>query len=143
MTAASHAQANEDLLLFNALRQVSPEVGFYIDVGANDPEKGSVTKLFYDQGWHGVNIAPFPEWFARLAEARTRDVNIRAVASNLPGEVMFNVSPVSSLVPWWTNLRDATRKPASRYTNSLFVLISQYGGNHGAGSIAYALLPFD
>ena len=122
MTAVSHAQANEDLLLFNALRQVSPEVGFYIDVGANDPEKGSVTKLFYDQGWHGVNIAPFPEWFARLAEARTRDVNIRAVASNLPGEVMFNVSPVSSLVPWWTNLRDATRKPASRYTNSLLRL---------------------
>jgi hypothetical protein len=54
MTAASHAQANEDLLLFNALREVSPEAGFYIDVGANDPEKDSVTKFFYDQGWHGV-----------------------------------------------------------------------------------------
>jgi len=30
-----------------------------------------------------------------------------------------------------------------RRFNSLFVLISQYGGNHGARSIAYASLPFD
>jgi hypothetical protein len=85
MTAVSYAQANEDLLLFDTLREVSPEVGFYIDVGANDPEKDSVTKLFYDQGWRGVNIEPSPEWFARLTEARVRDINIQAVASNQPG----------------------------------------------------------
>jgi FkbM family methyltransferase len=90
MTAVSYAQANEDLLLFDALREVSPEVGFYIDVGANDPEKDSVTKLFYDQGWRGVNIEPSPEWFARLTEARVRDINIQAVASNRPGNIMFH-----------------------------------------------------
>jgi FkbM family methyltransferase len=90
MTVVSYAQANEDLLLFDALREVSPEVGFYIDVGANDPEKDSVTKLFYDQGWRGVNIEPSPEWFARLTEARVRDINIQAVASNRPGNIMFH-----------------------------------------------------
>ena len=46
MTAVSYAQANEDLLLFNALKEVFPQVGFYIDVGANDPETDSITKLF-------------------------------------------------------------------------------------------------
>jgi hypothetical protein len=90
MTAVSHAQANEDLLLFDALREVSPEVGFYIDVGVNDPEKDSVTKLFYDQAWSCANIEPSPQWLARLIEARARDIKIQAVASNLPGEVMFH-----------------------------------------------------
>lgn len=29
---------------------------FYVDVGANEPDAESVTKLFYLQGWHGINI---------------------------------------------------------------------------------------
>lgn len=90
MGTISYAQANEDVLLFDALKHVPAEVGFYIDVGANDPEKDSVTKLFYDQGWHGINIEPSPEWFARLATARTRDINIQAVASNTSGEIVFH-----------------------------------------------------
>jgi FkbM family methyltransferase len=84
----SYAQANEDVLLFNALRDV--ETGFYIDVGANDPDIDSVTRLFYDRGWHGINIEPSPEWFARLSEARTRDINIQAVASNKSGDIVFH-----------------------------------------------------
>lgn len=90
MAVPSYAHANEDLLLFAALRQVPAEAGFYIDVGANDPDEGSVTKLFYEQGWRGINIEPSPEWFTRLVAARTRDVNIQAVASNAPGEVAFH-----------------------------------------------------
>src|SRR5260370_39642321 len=89
MAMISYPSANEDVLLFDALRQVPAEAGFYIDVGANDPEKDSVTKLFYEQGWHGINIEPSPEWFARLTTARTLDINIQAVASNASGEVMF------------------------------------------------------
>ncbi len=90
MAVISYAQANEDVLLFDALKHVPADARFYIDVGANDPEKDSVTKLFYEQGWHGINIEPSPEWFARLTTARTRDINIQAVASNASGEVMFH-----------------------------------------------------
>ena len=32
--------------------------GFYVDVGAGHPEIASVTKHFYDLGWHGINIEP-------------------------------------------------------------------------------------
>lgn len=90
MPIISYAHANEDILLFDVLRQVPAEDGFYIDVGANDPETDSVTKLFYEQGWHGINIEPSPEWFARLTTARTRDINIQAVASNRSGEILFH-----------------------------------------------------
>ena len=52
----SYAQNHEDVLL----RRVFPDEpnGFYIDVGANDPVRDSVTKHFYDRGWHGINIEP-------------------------------------------------------------------------------------
>jgi len=82
MAIISYAQAKEDVLLFDTLRQVPAEAGFYIDVGANDPETDSVTKLFYEQGWHGINIEPSAEWFARLTKSRTWDINIQAAASN-------------------------------------------------------------
>jgi hypothetical protein len=90
MAIISYAQANEDVLLFDALRQVPAEARFCIVVGANDPEKDSVTKLFYEQGWHGINIEPSPEWFARLTESRVRDINIQAAALNKSGEDHFS-----------------------------------------------------
>jgi FkbM family methyltransferase len=90
MSVSSRAQANPEILLFDALRQVPAEAGFYIDVGANDPEQDSVTKLFYERGWHGINIEPSPEWFSRLTKARPRDINIEAVASNTCDEVIFH-----------------------------------------------------
>ncbi len=83
MAMISYPSANEDVLLFDALRQVPAEAGFYIDVGANDPEKDSVTKLIYEQGWHGIKIEPSPEW-----ESRGRDINIQAAALNKSGEIM-------------------------------------------------------
>lgn len=49
-----------------------------------------MTKLVYEQGWHRINIEPSPEWFSRLTKARTRDINIEAVASNTCGEVVFH-----------------------------------------------------
>jgi len=49
VTFISYAQNHEDVLLYRALKGVGK--GFYIDVGANDPEEDSVTKAFYDRGW--------------------------------------------------------------------------------------------
>ncbi len=85
----SCTRLNEDRLLFNALREVPAEIGFYINVGAGDPEKGSVTKLFYEKGWRGINIEPSAGWFCRLGETRNRDINIQAFASSAAGEVML------------------------------------------------------
>ena len=74
----SYAQDKEDLILAEILKDVVN--GFYIDVGANDPELFSVTKLFYDCGWHGINIEPLPDMFYKLCCARNRDINLNMAA---------------------------------------------------------------
>lgn len=87
MTFLSYAQNHEDVMLWRALRDVGQ--GFYIDVGANDPEEHSVTKAFYDAGWSGINIEPAESFFRRLEAARPRDLNLRAVAAEHEGTIAF------------------------------------------------------
>ena len=74
MRFESYSEYLEDMVLYCALKDV--DKGFYIDVGANDPIHDSVTKVFYDRGWHGINIEPLPYKCALLAEKRPRDVNL-------------------------------------------------------------------
>jgi FkbM family methyltransferase len=90
MTMISYAQAREDVLLWRCLTHVSHDVGFYIDVGANDPEIDSVTKIWYDYGWRGINLEPSPAWFERLQRERPRDINIQAAVTDTPGHVTFH-----------------------------------------------------
>lgn len=56
MSIISYAQNYEDVMLWRALKAIP--AGFYIDIGANDPDVESVTRLFYDAGWRGVNVEP-------------------------------------------------------------------------------------
>ncbi|CAI2717065.1 FkbM family methyltransferase [Nitrospina watsonii] len=87
MTFISYAQNFEDVLLWRALKHV--EHGFYIDVGAFDPELDSVTKAFYDRGWRGVNIEPNPQFHGRLQDRRPNDQNLcRAVGGHEGREVL-------------------------------------------------------
>jgi FkbM family methyltransferase len=87
MSFISYAQNMEDYLLWRALKDVKQ--GFYVDVGANDPEVDSVTKSFYDKGWRGVNIEPFALAFQKLAKERPDDTNINCAVSDKSGEVTF------------------------------------------------------
>ena len=71
----SYAQNGEDILLYRALKDVKE--GFYVDIGAWEPELDSVTKLFYDLGWSGINIEPNSESYERLCSGRERDINLK------------------------------------------------------------------
>jgi len=51
-------------------------VGFYIDIGANDPNIISVTKKFYELGWLGINVEPSERMHKRLIEFRPEDINL-------------------------------------------------------------------
>lgn len=66
--------------------------GFYVDIGAMDPEFHSVTKHFYDRGWHGVNVEPTPGFHEKLARERPRDVNLCAAVGPERGERPFHDS---------------------------------------------------
>jgi len=74
-------------MLARALSDV--EVGFYIDVGAQDPDEGSVTKHFYDRGWKGLNFEPSENYHARLSTARPRDLTLRCALGDRAGSVTF------------------------------------------------------
>jgi FkbM family methyltransferase len=83
----SCAQNAEDVMLYRALKDVHN--GFYIDVGAHDPEYFSVTKAFYDRGWHGINIEPEDSCWKRLCSERPHDVNLQVLSSDRTGSSDF------------------------------------------------------
>jgi len=87
MTFVSYAQNHEDVMLYRALREVKQ--GFYIDVGAQDPVIDSVTKAFYDRGWHGINIEPSEEYFRKLQSERPHDMNLATAVGDAPGIIRF------------------------------------------------------
>ncbi|MCL2020763.1 MAG: FkbM family methyltransferase [Betaproteobacteria bacterium] len=85
MSFVSYAQNFEDVMLWRALREVGQ--GFYIDVGANDPCIDSVSKAFYERGWHGINIEPLPLLWADLERERPRDINLQCAVGEFCGEM--------------------------------------------------------
>ena len=83
----SYAQNREDLILGGFLNDISK--GFYVDIGANHPTTDSVTKIYYDSGWNGINIEPIKSLFVTLQEARTRDINLNIAISNKNSTALF------------------------------------------------------
>ncbi|MGF6765500.1 FkbM family methyltransferase [Paraburkholderia sp. GAS33] len=88
MTMISFAQNQEDIMLWRALGHIRN--GFYIDVGAADPVDFSVTRVFYDHGWHGINLEPQPAYFASLSAARPHDINLQLAAGREAGSHIFH-----------------------------------------------------
>jgi len=70
----TYSQCLEDFILYCIFYDI--DNGFYIDVGANDPNDISVTKAFYLNGWHGINIEPLPDMFQKLLNYRNKDINL-------------------------------------------------------------------
>lgn len=95
MSFVSYAQNFEDVMIWRALKHVAE--GFYIDVGANDPTLYSVTRAFYDKGWHGINIEPVAEFFDRLKSERPRDINLQIGAGAEAGSFPFFDIPDTGL----------------------------------------------
>lgn len=98
MSFVSYAQNFEDVLLWRALGHVKN--GFYIDIGANDPEQHSVTKAFYERGWYGVNVEPLGQYRQAFQEQRPRDINLCVAAGAEEGEITLFEVPA---VPGWAS----------------------------------------
>lgn len=102
MRLVSYAQNYEDIMLWRALKDVGS--GFYIDIGANDPVADSVTKLFYDRGWSGVNVEPLAEHYNDLCRERPRDKNVQCAVGAESGSLSLWVPEVRG---WATASADA------------------------------------
>ena len=70
--------------------------GFYIDVGANDPNYFSVTKSFYLHGWYGINIEPLPNKYEALVKYRNRDINLEIGVGEKEGNATFYLKGTGS-----------------------------------------------
>jgi hypothetical protein len=96
-----YSQYYEDYILGYVFKD--HEHGFYVDVGANDPDDSSVTKYFYLAGWRGINIEPIPELVEKLNKSRPEDTNKGVAISDRPGELPFykavKASGLSTLSP--------------------------------------------
>lgn len=121
MSFVSYAQNFEDVMLWRALKHI--ECGFYIDVGANDPEVDSVTKAFYDRGWHGINIEPVSQWFERLQIQRNRDINLQIAVGAENGEADFYEIPDTGLSTFEKNTADrhANDRGFTKYQRKIWV----------------------
>jgi len=79
MPIISYAQNYEDIMLWRALKHI--DEGFYVDVGAAWPVEHSVTKLFYENKWRGINIEPNPLFYEKLQNERQDDLNLNIAVS--------------------------------------------------------------
>ena len=82
-----YSQFYEDYILGSVFKD--QKAGFYVDVGANDPDKSSVTKYFYLAGWRGINIEPIPELVEKLNKSRPQDTNLGVAISDRSGALTF------------------------------------------------------
>jgi FkbM family methyltransferase len=84
----TYAQNFEDVMLRRVFAEF--KTGFYIDVGAHDPDFLSVTKSFYDEGWSGINIEPIKSKWQLFNEVRPRDTNLRTAVGCGTGTVLLS-----------------------------------------------------
>jgi len=83
----THAQNFEDVILARLFE--GKERGFYVDIGAGHPSRLSVTKHFYDLGWHGINVEPIFNNWELFRRERPRDVNLNVAVASIPGATQF------------------------------------------------------
>lgn len=117
-----YAQNREDLILEAFFPDV--EKGFYVDIGANDPLVDSVTKLFYNKGWRGINIEPIQSHYESLKMQRPEDINLNIGIGDHNDELTFNeyvsgsgLSTFSDkMVKEYEKLDDELHKDIKHYT---------------------------
>lgn len=77
--AITYFQNHEDLLIAGFFPDVKN--GFYVDVGANHPDLLSITKIFYDNGWSGINLELNRHLYNLINKHRSRDAKLNIGAS--------------------------------------------------------------
>jgi FkbM family methyltransferase len=83
----TYSQHGEDLIIDKLLNY--KENGFYIDIGAYDPNRFSNTKRFYLKGWQGINIEPNTKNYRKFISQRSRDINLNVGIGNVNDELKY------------------------------------------------------
>ncbi len=89
-----YAEFGEDIMVNRIFNNITN--GFYIDIGAYHPYKGSLTYNLYKKGWTGANIDLSKTSIDLFNIARPKDININCAISNFSGDThYFENSPIN------------------------------------------------
>ncbi len=80
MGIVSYAQNLEDVMLWRVFGGIPK--GFYVDIGAQESIRDSVSFAFYKHGWNGIDVEPVAEYAERLRQDRPRNIVIEAVVTD-------------------------------------------------------------
>ena len=82
-----YAEFAEDIMVNRILKNFKK--GFYLDVGAYHPYKGSLTQNLYKRGWKGLNLDISESSIDLFNIARPKDININCAVSDFNGETYY------------------------------------------------------
>ena len=89
-----YAEFAEDIMINRIFNNISD--GFYLDIGAYHPIKGSLTYTLHKRGWKGMNIDLSKTSIDLFNIARPKDININCAISNFSGDThYFENSPIN------------------------------------------------
>ena len=77
----------EDIFINRVFKNLKS--GFYIDIGAYHPFKGSLTFLLFQKGWRGLNIDLSEDSIELFKIARPNDLNVNCAITNFCGETLY------------------------------------------------------
>lgn len=86
--ANSHySEFGEDIIINRFFKNI--DAGFYVDIGAYHPFKGSLTYLLYKRGWNGLNIDISQASIDLFNIARKKDINVNCAVSKVDKETFY------------------------------------------------------
>lgn len=109
----SYSQNREDIIIRKLLK--NKKIGFYVDIGANDPVRFNNTKSFYLKGWCGINIEPNIDCFNKINEDRKRDINLNIGIGQTNSNITFY-----KFMP--NTLSTFSKKEADKYQSQGYIL---------------------
>ena len=77
----------EDIFINRVFKNL--DSGFYIDIGAYHPFKGSLTNLLFQKGWKGMNIDLSKDSIELFKIARPNDLNVNCAITDFNGETYY------------------------------------------------------
>jgi hypothetical protein len=100
----SYSQIAKDLVLMFYLKDELDKT--YIDIGCNDPNRFSNTRLLYEAGWTGIDIDANPEFEVSYQKSRPRNTFVSALVGTSLEPVDFYFFAESTLNTTSTVLAD-------------------------------------
>ena len=82
-----YAEFAEDVMVSRILKKIKK--GFYVDIGAYHPYKGSLTYNLYNRKWNGMNLDISKSSIDLFNIARPSDININCAVSEFNGETYY------------------------------------------------------